>query len=293
MTQNDPHQIDLREALYNDHHVGAAGQVQLPREAVTRLHGLPVDLDADLLQPNPWFPPAHTAEAFADAIAPALARHPVLCHAEVRKTGRWLHAIVWFQEPVELRSAADQRRWKALHQVLMGSVPSDPAAPALIGLTRPVGSTNSKTGAEVKTLKPGAPVPAAALEGWAAEVARKPFEAVGTPLFGGGRVSPCPYCRREDSHLDLGEAVGFCYGACRHVPFRRLFEPFFKGLAAQEAAPAAPQKPAGKRKGKPDGGNAGEAAQVIVLNGDTVLEIDPTTVQRITLTVRGKEEGQR
>jgi hypothetical protein len=287
--------VDAREALYNDCRVGTAGQVQLPREAVTRLHGLAVDLDADLLQPNPWFPPGPTSTAFAAAIAPALARHPVLCHAEVRDTGRWVHAITWFEVPVELRTAADQRRWTALHKVLMGSVPSDPAAPALIALTRPAGSTNSKTGAEVRTLKPGAPVPAAALEGWAAEVARKPFEAVGTPLFGGGRVSPCPYCRREGSHLDLGAAFGLCYGACRHVPFRRLFEPFFKGLAAQEAAaPAAPQKPAGGRKRKPDGGNAGEAPQVITINGDTVLEIDPATVQRITITVRVKDgEGER
>jgi hypothetical protein len=285
--------VDLREVLYNDRRVGTAGQVQLPREAVTRLHGLPVDLDADLLQPNPWFPPAETAEGFAAAIAPALARHPVLCHAELRKTGRWLHAIVWFEVPVELRSAADQRHWTGLHQVLMGSVPSDPAAPALIALTRPVGSVNGKTGAEVRTLKPGAPVPAAALEGWAAEVASKPFEAVGTPLFG-GRVSPCPYCRREGSHLDLGAAFGLCYGACRYVQFRRLFEPFLKGPAAQEAAaPAAPQKPAGKRKGKADTGHAGAAPQVYVINTDTVLEVDPSAVQPITITVRVREGGER
>jgi hypothetical protein len=293
MDTHPPPGVDLREALYNDRLVGTAGQVQLPREAVTRLHGLAVDLDANLLQPNPWFPPAETAESFAAAIAPALARHPVLCHAEVRNTGRWLHAIVWFQEPVELRSAADQRHWTALHKVLMGSVPSDPAAPALIALTRPVGSTNSRTGAEVRVLTPGAPVPAAALEGWAAEVRRKPFEAVATPLFGGGRIAPCPYCRRENSHLDLGAAFGFCY-ACRYVPFRRLFEPFLQGPAAQEAtAPAAPQKPAGKRKGKADTDHAGEAAQVIVLNGDAVLEIDPASVKSITITVRGKEGGER
>jgi hypothetical protein len=86
--------VDAREALYGDRCIGTAGQVQLPREAVTRLHGLVVDLDANLLQPNPWFPPAATPEAFAATIAPALARHPVLCHAEVRDTGRWLHAIV-------------------------------------------------------------------------------------------------------------------------------------------------------------------------------------------------------
>jgi hypothetical protein len=285
--------VDAREALYNDRRVGTAGQVQLPREAVTRLHGLAVDLDADLLQANPWFPPADTPEAFAAAIAPALARHPVLCHAELRNTGRWLHAIVWFQEPVELRSDADQRRWTALHKVLMGSVPSDPAAPALIALTRPAGSVNGKTGGEVKTLKPGAPVPAAALEEWAAEVARKPFEVVGTALFGARRVSPCPYYRAEGSHLDLDAAVGLCYGPCRQVPFRRFFEPFFKRPAAQEAAAPAQQKPAGGRKVKADGCNADGAAQVITLSGDTVLEIDPARAKSITIKLRVKDsEGK-
>src|SRR4051794_38005637 len=110
--------VDIREALYNDRARGTADQIQLPREAVTRLWGLVVDLDANILKPNPWFPPAPTPEEFHRAITPALDRHPVLRSAEVRSTGRWLHAITWFQEPVELRTAADQQRWNAIHEVL-------------------------------------------------------------------------------------------------------------------------------------------------------------------------------
>jgi hypothetical protein len=55
-----PPNVDVREALYNDRRVGLVGQVQMPREAVARLHGLMVDLDANLLKANPWFPPADT-----------------------------------------------------------------------------------------------------------------------------------------------------------------------------------------------------------------------------------------
>ena len=59
---------DLREALYNDRPVGPAPRIQMPREAVTRLHGLMVDLDANILEPNPWFPPGGTPEEFHDGI---------------------------------------------------------------------------------------------------------------------------------------------------------------------------------------------------------------------------------
>jgi hypothetical protein len=275
--------VDLREALYNDRRVGPAGQIQLPHEAVTRLHGLMVDLDADLLRPNPWFPPADAAEDFFAGIAAVLERHPILQHAEVRHTGRWLHALAWFRDAVELRSGADQQRWAALHRVLIGSVPSDPAAPVLIGLTRPVGSVNGKTGRQVKTLKQGTPVPADRLEAWARDVAARPFETIGSVLFGERRVTPCPYCGGDGSHLDLGEVVGFCYGRCRQVPVGRLFEPFVK------AAPAPASRTRTDRKGAPKGGSGpglvatNEGTQLIEVDGDLVLQIDPSRVRSITI----------
>src|SRR5262245_12835316 len=91
---------DLREALFNARPVGLASHIQVPREGVTRLWGLVIDLDANILKANPWFPPADTAETFYAAILPVLERHPVLQHAEIRDTGRWLHAILRFTEPV-------------------------------------------------------------------------------------------------------------------------------------------------------------------------------------------------
>ena len=137
-------QNDKREALFNDQAVGPASHIQVAREGVTRLAGLVVDMDADPLKANRWFPPADNAEDFFKLIGAVFDRHPVLRHAEVRDTGRWLHLIVLFSEPVELRTAQEQRLWTKIHKLLIASVPSDANAQALITLTRPVGSVNSK-----------------------------------------------------------------------------------------------------------------------------------------------------
>jgi hypothetical protein len=280
--------IDTRETLYNSRETGPINQIQLPREMVTRLYGLVVDLDANLLKPNPWFPPGDTAEAFYANIRPVLERHPLLQYAEIRDTGRWLHAIVWFVEPVELRTGDDQGYWAGLHKVLMSSVPSDPAAPVLIASTRPVGATNSKTGNKVRTLKAGQPVPASLLEDYRKEVVSEPFKVVGTALFGAARISACPYCRQPGSHLDMGAQAGHCYGACRTIHLRRLFEPFFKasesGQEESTKAPASPRKKPSRKTNTRADESAGP--QVITIDGDVVLRIDPTRVTTITIEVR-------
>jgi hypothetical protein len=234
-TQTQPDQ-DQREALYNDPAVGTATQIAMPREAVTRLRGLVIDLDSNILKPNPWFPPAADAATFHCGITPVLERHPVLRYAEVRNTGRYLHLIVWFQTAVELRTAAEQRTWTGIHAVLKASVPSDPAAHPLITLTRPIGAVNSKTGAMVSRLKVALPVDSAALQAWANDVARKPFEALGMILFGQKRITPCPYCNTTDSYLDLGDRVGYCYGPCRTVPLSRFHKPFMLTSALKARA---------------------------------------------------------
>jgi hypothetical protein len=287
---------DLRERLFNALAVGPASTIQLPREAVTSVRGLMIDLDADLLKPNPWFPPADTAETFYAGIAPALNRHPILQHAEIRNTGRWLHALVWFREPVELRSAAEQHRWKGLHQVLMASVPSDPSAPALIGLTRPVGSINGKTNGVVATLKPGVPITGEMLETWAKDVRAKPFETIGLPLFGARRIAPCPYCGAAGSRLDLGEVEGLCYGPCRRVNTSRIFEPFIKPIPSLPGKTAAPAK---RRSGAKDKKDVPETTDVntpvIKIDRDVILQIDPAQVGRITIRVgniQNEEEGK-
>src|SRR5262249_31760351 len=112
--------------------------------------------------------------------------------------------------------------------VLKASVPSDPQAPQLIANTRPIGSINSKTGRQVRLLKAGTPIHAEMIEEWAQEISRKPFEALGMILFGQKRVAPCPYCLGPKSRRDLGEVVGFCYGGCGKITFKRFHAPFLK-----------------------------------------------------------------
>jgi len=235
---------DEREALYNNRLTGPASKIQLPRECVTQLYGLMTDVDPQILKPNPWFPPAETPQLFLTGITPVLARHPILRNAEVRDTGRGLHLITYFITPVELRSARDQQSWTGCHQILNGSIPADPNAPALIGLTRPVGSINSKTGRPVRVLKLGTQIEAVVLQDWAEEVAAGPFEMIGEILFGEKRITPCPYCHKEGSYLDVKRVVGFCYGPCHKVPLKRIYEPFFIETPKAEAK----EKKGGKSK---------------------------------------------
>jgi hypothetical protein len=295
MTQNDPHQIDLREALFNEQAVGPAPRVQAPREGVTRLAGLVTDVDADLLKPNVWFPPAGGAEDFFKAIRPTLERHPVLRHAEARDSGRWVHLIVRFERPVELMSARDQKHWTAIHRVLNSSVPADPNAPALIALTRPTGSINSRTGRVVRVLKEAAPIAAPLLEDWAEEVGRKPFATLARVFFG-EKHSPCPYCEAAGSHLDLGDVVGFCY-RCGHVPVTRLHEPFLKAPGSEgkkvggAGGAAGGELLAGGPRDAPAG--AEKATPVIKVTEDSVLEVDPGRVGSLTIRLAAGPKGRK
>jgi len=306
-TPKDASTTDLREALFNDRLVGLASHIQVPREGVTRLWGLVIDLDANLLKANPWFPPADTAETFYAAILPVLERHPVLHHAEIRDTGRWLHAIVRFTESVELKSALDQKHWTAVHKVLIASVPSDPAVPALIALTRPIDSINGKTQKPVRLLKAATEISPGVVLNWTEEVNRSPFQTLGQILFGKQRVTPCPFCQTEGSHLDLGEKVGFCYGPCRQVPLKRLFEPFLTAPSGSRNKSSS----SGKRKmldncgeSRPglsnesdqtgtESGNATPSLPIVVIGQDTILEIDPRRVREIVLRFKKTRSSKK
>ena len=211
-------------------------------------------------------------------------RHPVLRHAEIRDTGRWLHAIVRFDQPVQLHSEAEQREWAGRHTILKASVPSISAAPVLHALTRPVGSVNGKTGRAVRTLEPGLPVPTEDLKRWVAEVRTKPFATIAYPLFGAERVTPCPYCRQKGSRLDLGDSVGHCYGPCRQVPITRVLEPFLKvpEPPAKDPGPGT-RAGAGKARKKP---GAAVVPKVIDIDGPVVLRVaNPALVRTITIEV--------
>jgi hypothetical protein len=174
-----------------------------------------------------------------------LSREPALACAEVRDSGRGLHVILWFDEPVVFQTEADRQRWDGIVQVLQGALPVDPDdrqrwdgivqvlqgalpvdpdQPGITGLTRPVGSINGKTGRPVELLEPGTPVPIAEVLGLHGRMARAPFRTVMTILLGADRVSPCPVCGVEGSSLSALDREGRCYGSCSKLELADLYD---------------------------------------------------------------------
>jgi hypothetical protein len=228
--------VDLRESLANDGLVGSIAEVSIPAERITSLRGLMVDLDPHLLRrADSDFRGDPDPRSFLRNVSPALERHPVLCDAEVRSTGTGLHLVVQLGPRVELATAADQTRWAALVRLVQFSLPSDPNAPGITGLTRPVGSVNSKNGATVELLRAGRPVDPARVVAFAASLEEAPFRTVAAILHGPDRISPCPVCRGPGSSLGVGERSGVCY-SCGKVGLERLFDAAY---AADPGGPAA------------------------------------------------------
>jgi hypothetical protein len=221
---------DHREALYNEGAVGPAADIQIPTERITRLNGLLLDLDPDLLAPgNSLFPPAGDPRGFFDGVVAALDRHPLLRSAEVRSSGGGLHVVLRFDPPVELASAADQKRWSTLVRAVQASVPADPRAPGITALTRPIGSVNSKNGAVVEQLRPGQAVDPARVESFVRELEAAPFRVVAAVLLGGDRIEPCPVCRKPGSSLGVLDRHGHCY-RCGPVSLERLYELVYRAI---------------------------------------------------------------
>jgi hypothetical protein len=267
---------DLREQLYNDRKTGTFAEVQLPLERITTLLGFFSDLDPKLYRPgNPLFPPDDDPKRFFDRVRFVLDRHPLARDAEVRATGTGLHLIVGLDPPVELGTAAAQDRWASYVRAVQMTLPTDPNAPGITGLTRAVGSTNSKNGAVVEVLRAGKPVTPRAVEEFVDRLTRAPFREVASVLLGDTQASPCPVCRGEGSRLDVLDREGMCYGACGKVKLAQLLDSVYAPLAQAAAAgtppagevnqqaaatPTAPARKAGAKGGKGAGRKARKSA---------------------------------
>ena len=214
---------DTRSALFNEGADGPAPEIQRTAEEITRLLGFVADLDPGLLIPgNPIFPPDADPRRFHERIRPALDRHPIYRDAEVRSSGTGIHLIVRFAPPIELATAADQAYWANLVLAVQRSLPTDPNAPGVTGLTRPVGSVNSKNGAVVETLRPGRPIDPIRVVEFVAAMGEAPFRTVAMVLLGADRPAPCPICRAPGSSLGVLDRVGKCYG-CGKVNLEGLY----------------------------------------------------------------------
>lgn len=220
--------MDDRQQLANDGLSGPVTTVSLSEAVITRLRGVLLDFDPGRLHPD--VAPAAVLNdpdrLHAEVVRPWLDRDPVFAQAEVRCSGRGLHAIVWLDPVVEFATTADRQRWACAVRVVQRLLPTDPDCPGLTALTRPVGSMNGKTGRAVRVVRPGRPVPPADVLALCQRAARSPFATAAGLLFPGRRVSPCPVCRAAASRLDVLDRVGMCYGGCGKVPLARLFDQF-------------------------------------------------------------------
>jgi hypothetical protein len=160
-----------------------------------------------------------------------LGRHPVLAAAEVRDTGRGVHALIHLDPPVVFTTTGERDKWAAAVEVVQRVLPTDPDAPGLTALTRPVGSINSKTGRAVSVLKTGTPVAPAEVLALAEDVRRTPFRTIVGIVFG-PQTSPCPICRKPDTRLGVFDKSGVCYGGCGKVKVDRVFDSLYVPRAA-------------------------------------------------------------
>jgi hypothetical protein len=220
--------VDFRESLVNDRLSGIISDVSIPQDMITTLHGIMLDFDPDLY--DPALLPADAGQSplafYERLLKPILEHHPVYGAAEVRDTGRGLHAIIWLDPPVVFKSEGDRQRWSSAVKVLQKVVPSDPHAPGITAMTRPVGSLNGKTGRQVTVLKKGHPVPQSDVLKLVEGIRAAPFEMVAKILFG-ERTSPCPVCRKTGTRLGVFKTNGLCYGGCGKVPPSSLLDVFF------------------------------------------------------------------
>jgi hypothetical protein len=222
---------DVREQLVNQKQQGPATSIAIPLERITTVHGLMWDLDPDCLIPgNTFFPPATEPEAFYRGIQPVLERHPLAKHAEIRSSGRGLHAILWFEPAVELHTAGEQEYWAAIVRAVQCSLPVDPHAPGITAMTRPVGAINNKNGATVSVLKRGNAINPVDVIEFMKRLVDAPFREVAVVLLGQTRVSPCPVCRRDGSRLDVADRIGHCYGGCGKVSPDQFLDAVYQRL---------------------------------------------------------------
>ena len=248
-----PGAADQREALFNSGAAGTFKDVMVQRHGVTLIRGILIELDGECLRVGNVIEamPADGFELYERYVRGWLENHPLLSKAEVRFSGRWVHCILHFATPVEIKSDRRRELWDTVIKAVQRSLPSDPEAPSLLAMTRPVGSVNSKTGRTVELIKVGEPVTELEVLHFAEDLTRRGFATVTQILFGTTTVSPCPVCCKADSTLHAAAPLyrtkdpnitsrGSCY-ECGKVTLTTLVDLVLKGRdedAGDDAADA-------------------------------------------------------
>lgn len=221
--------VDWREQLVNNGATGPIDRVSVAEELIVVVRGIMLDFDPHLLRPH-LFSQGTGEDAdrlFRQTVNPWLNRHELWRNSEVRFSGTGLHVLLWLEPWIEINHEGERQRWSGITKVLQAAFPTDPVAPGITALTRPVGSINSKSGQPVRIVKKGQPVSPAAIISFFDQLRNAPFHSVAALLFGRDRISPCPICVAHDSTLTVQSGHGECYGRCGRVEYEQLMDAFF------------------------------------------------------------------
>lgn len=196
-------EIDKREALFNGGAVGAVTDVMVQEHEITIVRGILLEIDGECLNFGGLLgPPCLDGnDLYERHVRGWLDNHPVLRKCEVRFSGRWVHCILWLAKPVQIKKDRHREHWKTIIRAVQRSLPTDPNAPSLLAMTRPIGSVNSKTGRHVEVLREGEPVTETEVLQFAEDLAYRAMATTAQILFGTTSVSPCPLCGEVDSTL--------------------------------------------------------------------------------------------
>jgi len=224
---DDP-SIDSRQQTFNDGSVGQVDYVSTSIDLITRLRTIMIDVDLKYLDPYLYDEGKGTKakKLFKQTLRHWLDHDPLLSKAQVLNTGTGLHINLQIDPVVEFGSTSDRDRWAERIRAVQRVLPSDPKAPGLNALTRPVGSVNSKNGHIVKELRAGQSVRSEEVIQYVDDLRKRPFAIVANILFGLDRVTPCPICRQANSSLGVQDRVGRCYDRCGKVKLEQLFAIF-------------------------------------------------------------------
>jgi hypothetical protein len=227
--------------LFNSGAVGNFREVMVQQHEVTLIRGILIEIDGECLRVGKIIDkmPVDGFELYERYVRGWLENHPLLSKAEVRFSGRWVHCILRFDTPVQIKSDRRRELWDTVIRAVQRSLPSDPEAPSLLAMTRPLGSVNSKTGRQVELIKEGEPVTELEVLHFGEELTRRGFATVTQILFGATTVSPCPCCCKVDSTLHAAAPLyrtndpgvtnrGTCYG-CGKVTLTKLVDLVLKG----------------------------------------------------------------
>ena len=231
---------DIREQLFNEGLIGPISHIQVSTERIARLRGILFDIDPGILRPGTLLPglSRDPVELYERTVKGWLERDTTLSNCEVRMSGTGLHLILWFNEPVELRTDGELDRWSAIVQVVQASLPIDPDQPGITACTRALGSINSKNGAEVVQLAVGKPVSQEQVLQLHEQMCTAPFLTVMGIVTGNVEISPCPICGRAGKTLQALSQYGSCYGSCGRVQLEQLYDRLLKPRPEPQAEPS-------------------------------------------------------